>query len=167
MRPHSKRITINTDASYNYHYGVAAYAIYIICDQFKITKSGLFKDFPANSTEAESMAIANALYICANTKGLPTTDMIIVNTDSMLAIHGIGNGKGKKPSGKAVARYMSNLRQKTSKKNVLPDFSYRHVKAHNGTPDARSWVNDWCDKEAKRWMRERVEEIKSQKQKDV
>lgn len=29
-----------------------------------------------------------------------------------------------------------------------------HVKAHKGTGSPRQWVNNWCDKEAKRQMRE-------------
>ena len=26
---------------------------------------------------------------------------------------------------------------------------FRYVKAHNGTPDKRSYVNDWCDRQCK------------------
>ena len=29
-------------------------------------------------------------------------------------------------------------------------IEFRHVKAHNGTSDKRSFVNDWCDKNAKK-----------------
>lgn len=29
----------------------------------------------------------------------------------------------------------------------------RHVKGHNGTNDGRSWVNEVCDRQAKRYMR--------------
>lgn len=29
-----------------------------------------------------------------------------------------------------------------------------HVKAHSGTKKARNWVNDWCDKEARKRMKE-------------
>jgi ribonuclease HI len=29
----------------------------------------------------------------------------------------------------------------------------KHVRAHTGKDDARSWVNEWCDKEAKKQMR--------------
>jgi len=32
-------------------------------------------------------------------------------------------------------------------------YEFRHVKAHSGKNDARSFVNEWCDKEAKKWMR--------------
>jgi len=30
----------------------------------------------------------------------------------------------------------------------------RHVKGHTSNPDARSYVNRWCDREAKKHMRE-------------
>lgn len=57
--------------------------------------------------------------------------------------------KIKCKSGKVVAKKLRKVRERTG----FPDYEMRHVKAHNGTPDARSWVNDWCDKEAKKMMR--------------
>lgn len=38
-------------------------------------------------------------------------------------------------------------------------FKINHVPAHKGASTPRSWVNEWCDKEAKkrmRWMRDRI-----------
>lgn len=32
------------------------------------------------------------------------------------------------------------------------DIEFRHVRAHTDTKDARSYVNDWCDKNAKLFM---------------
>ena len=43
----------------------------------------------------------------------------------------------------------------------MPNFEFRHVKAHNGVPDARSFINDWCDKEARKWMRQAVSKFES------
>ena len=36
------------------------------------------------------------------------------------------------------------------------DIEFRHVKAHTGKDDARSYVNDWCDKNAKQVVHNRV-----------
>ena len=39
---------------------------------------------------------------------------------------------------------------------ILPKYDFRHVRAHNGLLDSRSKANNWCDQEAKKWMREAV-----------
>lgn len=38
-----------------------------------------------------------------------------------------------------------------SKNKAIIEF--RHVKAHTGINDKRSYVNDWCDLEAKKQLR--------------
>lgn len=37
--------------------------------------------------------------------------------------------------------------------NNKATIEFRHVKAHSGVDDKRSYVNEWCDKEAKRRLR--------------
>ena len=39
---------------------------------------------------------------------------------------------------------------------MCKNLEFKHVKAHNGTLDARSWVNDKLDKNAKKWMRQQI-----------
>jgi ribonuclease HI len=145
-------ITINTDASWHPKHKVGGYAFYIVCDLFKIQKGGMFKVHPKSSQDAELMCMANALHTLLCQKELPSTKIIVVNSDALFAFEKIG--LKKEGTGKAVAKILKQLRHATSYKDVImPKFDFRHVKAHNGTNDARSWVNDWCDKEAKKWMR--------------
>ncbi len=144
-------ITINTDASFHPEKKVGGYAFYIICDLFKIQKSGRFKKNPKNPEEAEMMCMANALHTLLHQKELPLTKIIVINSDCLNSFHKIG--LKKEGIGKMIAKILKEVRQKTSENNILPNYDFRHVKAHNGTPDARSWVNNWCDKEAKKWMR--------------
>lgn len=156
QRKYVKCITINTDASFNHKQNVGGYAFYIICDTFKITKGGVFKTPPKNAQEAEMMCMANALYTLLVQPELPTTSNIVINSDCLFSFEKIGLKKNG--IGKIVAQILKKVRVATSyKKSVRPKFSFRHVKAHNKTPDARSWVNDWCDKEAKKYMRIAVE----------
>lgn len=62
--------------------------------------------------------------------------------------------------GKLVANQIREIRLKTSINGlIMPNYELRHVKAHSKVNDARSWVNDWCDKEAKKWMRKLVSDI--------
>lgn len=149
-------ITVNTDASFSPQHKVGGYAFYIVCDLFKIQKGGMFKKQPKTAMEAEMMCMANALYTLLSQKELPTTKWIIINSDCLFSFERIKR-KSQDAIGKQVAEMLRNVRLKTSYRDVImPKFEFRHVKAHNGTPDARSFVNDWCDKEAKKWMRKAV-----------
>lgn len=144
-------ITINTDASY--YEGAGGFAFYIVCDLFKIQKGGMFKKSQNSPLVCEAMAIGNAFATLLAQKELPEVGIIVINTDCKLAIKNISSSK-KEPY-KQINAMMGRLRTRCNAK-----ISFRHVKAHNGTPDARSWVNDWCDKEAKKWRKLHAQAIK-------
>ncbi len=79
---------------------------------------------------------------------------IIINTDCMNAIHVYKNDM------KAIKKYKldkiykefttqrNTFNQFTTQKGIMVEF--RHVKAHERTDTARTYVNDWCDKNAKK-----------------
>jgi hypothetical protein len=140
-------ITINTDASWHPELKVGGYAFYIICDLFKIQKGGKFKKNPLHAEEAEIMCIGNAIATLLAQKELPNAKVLVINNDCKFGMHKIQKKQGV--TAKAVHKLWIKLAARIgSEKNL-----FKYVKAHNGTPDARSWVNDWCDKEAKKWMR--------------
>lgn len=142
-----KCITINTDASFHPTLKVGGYAFYIICDLFKIQKAGKFKKLPKTAEEAEIMCIGNAIATLLAQNELPISTWLIINNDCQFGMNKIK--KQETTLGKQVFKLWSRLIARIhSKRNV-----FRYVKAHNGTPDARSFVNDWCDKEAKKYMR--------------
>lgn len=147
-------ITINTDASFNWELKIGAYAFWIVCDAGKIMHSGAFKNKVANSAQAEMMSIANALKTLAKSNFSGVTK-IIINTD-FLHYHGyVRNGNSKRDAAvRVLMQVQSELIKKYSlKKNWL---QVRHVKAHAGTDEKRKWVNDWCDEQAKKWLKELV-----------
>lgn len=146
-------ITINTDASYHPTQKVGGYAFYIVCDNFKIQFSGAFKSKIDNPINAELMCIANALSYLLMIEDLPKTQMIVVNSDCVRGMEKIGL-KSNNKYGRIVAQKMRKLKQRMAYRQVLlPIVEYRHVKAHTNITDSRSWVNDWCDKNAKIKMR--------------
>lgn len=114
----------------------------------------MFKVQPKNSLEAEMMCMANALAMLSFQKDLPMTNFLVINSDALFAFDKIGHRKAG--VGKEVAKWLSKARKAT----MMPRHEFRHVKAHNGAPDARSWVNEWCDREAKKWMRKAKERLK-------
>lgn len=155
-------ITINTDASFHPVHKIGGYAFYIICDLFKIQKGGMFKKQPKTAMEAEMMCMANALYTLLSQKELPSAKLIVINSDCLFSFEKIKR-KSQNSIGRTVAQILRDVRIKTSFRGVVkPEFEFRHVKAHSNKDDARSHVNAWCDREAKKWMRTSVEKLKSE-----
>lgn len=146
----STSITINTDASYCPKTGAAGYAFWIVCDLFTIKKSGMFKTTAKDPTDAESKCIANAIATLLAQKELPTVKWIIVNTDSLHSMERIQSKNTRKTSGFYNQIYAQWQTLKKRMKSEKAEF--RHVKAHSGVKDKRSYVNEWCDENAKREM---------------
>jgi len=147
-------VTINTDASFHPKLKYGAYAFWAICNDFKITKSGVFRKKCINSDDAEAKCILNALSVVLKShKGITK---LIINTDSLNAtaylkgdtkhINKYGLCKSKKQQFRSI--YISLLKQYGIKLNI----EFRHVKAHTNLNDSRSYVNEWCDSESKRNM---------------
>lgn len=158
-------VTINTDASVKEIYG--GYAFWIVCDAGKIQKAGKIKQIVpvGGSTDAETMCIANAIYTLKHSR-FTGISKIIINTDSKESIAFLTNKarcKSSSPLFNVVEECRFNmmelcLRLGKSIRDVDSLFEFRWVKAHNGKKDARSFVNDWCDKEAKKYCKLRVKE---------
>jgi ribonuclease HI len=151
-----KYLTINTDASYYQEHKVGGYAFYIVCDTFRAKNSGEFKNSNIKSPQdAELMCIVNALSYLLTLK-VPVVDVVVLNTDCRYGINEIKACKSELAV--RINLLMATLKQITTHKH----FKYKHVKAHSGIQDARSWVNEWCDAEAKRHARIKVNKVKMQ-----
>lgn len=143
-----KYLTINTDASFHPIKKTSGYAFYVRSDEFTLKHSGIFKNqTPNNSTEAELMCIGNAIYAMLNNIELGKVDFIIINTDCKPAIHQIM--KSRPVLGAKIKAMIESLRWKLGGAKLR----IKHVKAHTNKDDARSWVNNWCDENAKHQMR--------------
>lgn len=141
--------TINTDASFSHQHKNGSFSFWVVCDDFKIRKSGLLKTKCDNPTMAECRCIINAVHMLFQQAGSKKVTKIVVNTDSTNAIYLFKN------DAKKIAKYglswgigLGNLFRRMVPANVTIDL--RHVKAHVTTEGARNYVNDWCDNEAKK-----------------
>lgn len=144
-------MTINTDASFDPNTKRAAWAYWIKSHDQLFKASGVIPT-ASNSSTAELIGISQAI---AKVKSFVESEWgedfpkeritLYINTDSTWAISALER------------KYKNSKHQKFVNKILrrIPNFDIqpRHVKAHNGTADARSWVNDWCDKEAKARLR--------------
>lgn len=155
--------TVNTDASFSPQYNVGGYAFWISSNLFKKRTSGPLQGSIRCSTDAEMRCILNALTWIYRDQRITR---IIVNTDSMNSIQCLTEQTTYRSSYDYHSKEWIHIRKVYSKiKQTLRarkvKIEFRHVKAHSGVNDARSFVNEWCDAQAKNHMRNQVSKIKS------
>lgn len=161
-------VTINTDASFNDQYKVGAYAYWIVSDAYRIKYAGMLKEC-GRSVEAELKAIANALFRLTKSNNANNVNLIIVNTDCTNAIEAIQGERKLKDKGcidtiEHIHTYQRMLIEANGiDKPTYSYIDYRHVKAHSKEKDKRSFVNNWCDRQARRLVKQRVNQIKQTK----
>lgn len=115
--------------------------MWIVCNGERFRKYGEFKKPVASSEDAEAMAIINGLHIA---KLVFKAERFHVVSDCKNAMSKVSNGD-----------YRKHVREAVGNSRV----TFAHVRAHTNCPQARSWVNRWCDhwaKEAMRAMRVKV-----------
>jgi len=146
-------VTINTDASFSAKHKVGSFAFWIVCDQGKIAKSGILRRKVGKPDIAEFRCVINALHVLINSDFTGIT-RIIFNTDCLNVCHLMQGNKREinKYSLGPWGHYLVTVFNETLKQSRLKkcQIEFRHVKAHVSTDTARQWVNDWCDKEAKK-----------------
>lgn len=132
------RATVITDASFCPDTKACGWAAWIAPDLGERHRaSGRFKDIAGDVNVAEVRAAINGITLAYRIGAR----IILIQSDSVAVASAIKKGKW----GWAEARTLH-----------FPDatVNYRHVKGHTNIQDARSFVNRWCDKEAKRHMKE-------------
>lgn len=125
-----------------------------------IKKAGVLRAKTNQVEVAEMHCIANALHTLKHSKFAPITSVHIY-TDSLIAYNIINNQKRKANFTPVDYSHVVDeiyflmmeicLREGKSIRDVKKVFTFNHVKAHTGQTDKMSLINDWCDKEAKRY----------------
>jgi ribonuclease HI len=156
-------VTINTDASFHPIHKYGAYAFWAVCNEFKITKSGVFRKVCTTPDDAEAKCIINALTVVFSANKNITK--VIVNTDSLNAIAFLTDDKEHiKRYGLSTSKHHQFREAFRRVKRFSKDtkIEFRHVRAHTGAEDKRSYVNEWCDAEAKKQLRQHILNQKNQ-----
>ena len=94
-------------------------------------------------TEAVAGVIEQPIVAPAPKKG----DKILVQTDSVEAIHALRCGAHVRPIATAAVKHVKALQEAHGFTYIL-----RHVKGHKGAATPRNAVNTWCDRECRRLM---------------
>lgn len=124
-------VTVIADASFCPQTRAGGWAAWLTSDKGRKQHAGCFHDLPKSPTEAELWAVLNGIWLAFE---LGATH-ILIQSDCTGALKLIDDG--------------------------IPELSLfagvfirtKHVKGHTQTKDARSYVNRWCDSEAKKHMR--------------
>jgi ribonuclease HI len=147
--------TIYTDASYKVvnNTVISTGAMYAKCQDQLLKESFPFENNSIVSpTHAEAETIFRAIKKCYEKWG--NLGVIFVNTDSLAVCHSMWpEGMGRQhfrinKSQKEAKSVIVNIRNFIKEKGLEQRF--KHVKAHQGGKDIRSWVNEVCDSEAKK-----------------
>lgn len=137
------RATVNTDASFCPKTRAAGWAVWIAIDGgVKVKESGRFHRKPKSASEAEFWAMLNGAWLAAQNGA---TDLLIQG-DCTGALRNMTRPSDARDRLFATIPHPVKIRTK-------------HVRAHKHTETARHWVNDWCDREAKRHMRTQRKEV--------
>lgn len=135
------RATVITDASFRGGYGGWAGWLRIDGHPLPIKESGQLRSCE-NSTVAEVMAAANGVWLAA----YYGATHILLQSDCMAVIH-LTQRLTKSE------RLLGIWRELMDRPHMVGvHVTGRHVKGHGQIKDARTWVNDWCDKNARRHM---------------
>lgn len=152
--------TVGTDASFCHETRLGTFAYWITTDRGRILNSGVFKDCPTTSTEAEMMCIANALHHLI--KLHPDTDLIYINTDCNTIPASMQRATELSTNPTRSTAYLLRKMIEGYNENGVA-VVWRHIKGHQynkkmgGT--SAQYVNDWCDKEARRLLREAIKQL--------
>lgn len=147
--------TIIADASHCGQTLVAGYGYWAVSGRGRHAGAGVFKEKLRDSTVAETMAVVNALFCAVRLGIVQEGDSVIIQTDSVAAIHCLDNrdkGRGKirlRQDMVTPANAFGSLRD--SKKL---EIEFRHIKGHSGVRDNRSRAQRQADIRARRAMRQ-------------
>lgn len=137
-----RKATVITDASYCQDSLAGGWAAWVKLDGGGSVKRGGILPQPASSTEAEVMAAANGCYLAAR----EGATHILLQSDCMAVIH-LVHGQTRSES---LLRIWRSFLAYEAMQGV--QITARHVKGHGRIHDARTWVNDWCDRHAYQYM---------------
>lgn len=164
-------ITICSDASYRKFNKkrYASWACYIRTPTTTIKTSGLIKEEVKGSTHAEMRGVANALYLADQVEDL-SKFRVIVYCDNLKALQ-------RKVTVKHTPRSKYYAAEKEKKDwhdtyirkyiDKCKEYETRHVKGHLpkskwSSTSKRHYMNDWCDQESKRVLRDKIASLKNE-----
>lgn len=145
------RVTIITDASWCPTTKVAGYGFWVACERGRRRGGGTIKTLVPSSMAAEMMAMVNGLCQGMRLGIIASGDALLIQTDCQAAIDTFS--KFRNPSDNVEAQVVAHMEELCRTGSLTVE--YRHVKGHTAGRTPRTYVNNYCDAEAKKYMRAR------------
>lgn len=143
-------ITIFSDASFDHTTKASGYAYWLRDDFGKIHRgSGGHAELVESSSEAECVAICVAIVAGIRTLKHEPGYVISLQSD---CIHALKVLQGQIPKPSMIEAGFSKWALRVVQEHGL-SLRPKHIKAHTGLDDARSYVNTFCDEASRRRMR--------------
>lgn len=163
---HVPVITISTDASWSARYKVGAWACYIRTDEKLVKYGAVIKADCTNSSDAERIGIANALWITNRIANIKDARIILYcDNKSAVKSNGVKNKNSKKrPAARTrLSFYQQNIERYFNQAKFV---DIRHVRSHQPRTKRdnqlkRYFMNDWCDSHARSLLKEYCGKLKA------
>jgi ribonuclease HI len=150
IKKYGRIVTVFTDASFCHKTLAAGYAIWMKTDGATFRHAAPFKVAINSPAEAETAALANGIVWAAIKFNLTKGDMLVAASDCMPAINAMNTVK--KIKNKLIQSFVNKVNDERYNRNFK--LILKHVPAHRGYNNKRTSVNEWCDKSAKKIMRD-------------
>lgn len=132
--------TVNTDAGVRN--GVSAVAYWVKTDGHTYKGSKKLKQKNLDSNHAELRGILIGLTIVAQTSRFRSADVIVVNCDNINALNWLKN--------RTYPKEYQPIIEAIEEQVPFSKVKFKHVKGHVKEGAAKHFVNNWCDKEARK-----------------
>lgn len=158
-------ITICTDASFDNDLKRGAWACYIRGDKFRIREARIITREVNNSTEAERVGVAAALWILRQKVEIKNYRLILYcdNESAMMPVRTSNKtGRKKQRAKQELDFYHKNIQRYLQK---AKSYEIRHVKGHMSRSkrlkmQRRHHIQDWCDRAARGVLNKLRDEIR-------
>jgi ribonuclease HI len=142
-------ITVFADASFDHVTKASGYAYWHRDGQNVHRGSGGHAELVGSSSEAECVALCIAIVSAIRTLEHRPGDVISLQSD---CIHALKVLQGQIPKMTMIETTFSGWALRVMREHGL-SLRPKHIKAHTGLEDARSYVNTFCDEASRRRMR--------------
>lgn len=147
------KVKIYTDASFDRTSGAATYAYWIDTEQHAYKGSGVFRQKLDNSSVAELLAFEKAYRRAQKELGEETLLDIHLTTDSLWVVEGLrGNFLSFSDIRPRHAVLLTAVSHATSEHYLTA----KHIRAHTGKRSTPYLINQWCDRQANKLLREEL-----------
>lgn len=135
--------SVFTDASFSPHRKSAGWAAWMKCQGQKWTGYAPFRTLPQDTSTAELLAAINGVHAAVQHFD---PEWIHLVCDCQYVLHRLGRVFDVREHERAAFALFDTATRGRR-------FTCKHVKAHCRITEPRSWVNDWCDRHARKAMR--------------